>query len=160
MSGAEVAVTGVPPRVAERLGQLVAQAGGELTAADVLADAAAVTSALHNYFEWDDTTAARAYRMVQAALLIRRVRVTVIPADESEPVTVRAYVSRSEVGEAGGSSAGAYLPVQSVSGQTAREVAYAETMRRDLLRLRARYQNVEAFWPIAREVFALDSEAG
>lgn len=153
MSGAEVAVTGVPPTVAARLGQLVAQASGELTQADVLADAAAVASPLHDYFEWDDTAAAHAHRMAQAALLIRRVRVTVIPADESEPVTVRAYIARSEVGEAGGSSAGAYLPVQSVSGQTAREVAYAGTMRRDLLRLRAKYQNCEAFWPIAREVF-------
>jgi hypothetical protein len=46
-------------------------------------------SVLHNYFVWDDTKAANAYRMIQARHLIRRIEVKVI--NDGEPTNVRAY---------------------------------------------------------------------
>jgi hypothetical protein len=144
--------SGVPREVHEKLVDL-ADDGGELHAATIVEEARNPRSVLHPLFEWDNDAAAESYRMVQAARIIRRVRVTVIPADDSPPVTVRAYVARAEIGEGSG---GAYVPVESIAGHTAREAAFAETMRGDLLRLRAKYRSVSSFMSTAREVFGVD----
>ena len=48
---------------------------GELTPELVVAEAAKHDHPLHDRFEWDDTTAGQKYREVQAAKLIRSVRV-------------------------------------------------------------------------------------
>jgi hypothetical protein len=64
----------------------------------VLLHAADETSALHPFFEWDDTEAAREYRLIQARGLIR-MAVVVLPA-RNEPV--RAFVSLSTDRSCGG----------------------------------------------------------
>jgi hypothetical protein len=64
---------------------------GRLSPTDVLAEAAATDSPLHEFFEWNDTVAGEMYRLDQARTLIRRVKFEVI-VDE---VTVRSvrYIS-------------------------------------------------------------------
>lgn len=46
---------------------------------------------LHDRFEWDDTVAGEAYRRVQAAELIRSVKISYATSPESAPSSVRAF---------------------------------------------------------------------
>jgi len=64
-------------------------------------------SPLHHYFEWDDSVAGRAYRLQQAARLIRTVKIEVIV--ESKKVVTPLYVNSPKSSEVG-----RYLPVTTV----------------------------------------------
>jgi hypothetical protein len=64
---------------------------GVLRPEDVVEFARNPKSELHRHFEWNDTEAAAAYRLVQARQIIR-VRVTLLDTGDGEE-TVRAYVS-------------------------------------------------------------------
>jgi hypothetical protein len=64
---------------------------GVLRPEDVVEYARDPKSELHQQFEWNDTEAAAAYRLVQARQIIR-VRVTLLDTGDGEE-TVRAYVS-------------------------------------------------------------------
>jgi hypothetical protein len=76
--------------IQERLAVLYAR-DGRLTPEQVVRDAKSLTSPLHDYFQWDDTKAALAWRTQQARVLIRSVAlrrsidVTVLPT----PVYIR-----------------------------------------------------------------------
>lgn len=63
----------------------------ELTAQQVLEDAAREDSPLHDYFTWDDTEAARKYREWQARHLINHIQVRVVRVGDEKPV--RAFVN-------------------------------------------------------------------
>ena len=81
-----------PAAVVVALEKLARKAGGVLTPDTVLRAASSPRSPLHGYFTWDDTEAARAWRLHQARNLIASVRVQMIgPAAPQEPV--RAWVS-------------------------------------------------------------------
>ncbi len=66
--------------------------GGKLTPELVLDDARSESSPIHRLFEWDDTAAAHNFRLLQAAELIRRVKVRV-RISETETRSVRAFVN-------------------------------------------------------------------
>lgn len=61
--------------IANRLAQLERDGGGRLTPEAVVEDAKDEKSPLHRHFEWDDSEAARKYRLGQARDLIRRVKI-------------------------------------------------------------------------------------
>lgn len=73
--------------------------GGILQVDAVLQEAKDKSSPLHNHFEWDDSVAAEAHRRYQARVLIQRCKITIV---ETEPTTVRAFVSLQSDREAGG----------------------------------------------------------
>lgn len=50
---------------------------GKLTASGILAEAKNKTSALHSFFEWDDTKAASKFRLWQARVMIKRANVSI-----------------------------------------------------------------------------------
>lgn len=75
--------------VAERLGRLE-QENGNLREQDVVDDARDPASPLHDFFEWDDDVAAQQYRLSQARLLIRRVKIQVTVHEV--PMDVARYV--------------------------------------------------------------------
>lgn len=56
--------------VGERLVKLTKEHGGEIKPKDVVDDARPMTSPLHKHFDWDDSTAAEKYRIVQARHLM------------------------------------------------------------------------------------------
>ena len=74
------------------------EGGGFLNPSKVVDYARDPATALHEYFEWDDTEAAHRYRLAQARALIR-VAVIVGPTTAE---TVRAYVSLSSDRRANG----------------------------------------------------------
>lgn len=88
-TGTDIELSGIAPAAIEAVQRL----GDEVTPAAVLDAARPVTSPLHAYFTWDDAEAAEGFRLVQAAALIRRIRVQVVHATPDGPraVTVRAY---------------------------------------------------------------------
>lgn len=73
--------------------------GGTITPELILEDAKRKRSPLHAFFCWDDTAAAREYRRIQAATLIRRIKVT-YHASEERVVRVRAFVNVTEPDDA------------------------------------------------------------
>ena len=150
-----VKVSGVNQDVAQRLRALYVAAGNDLREQDVLNDARSKKSPLHSYFEWDDSKAAEAHRLEQAAALIRRVKVEVIVAEDKPPIKVRAYISRSELAaSATPSEPGSYVAIEQIAGQTAHEAQLRESMQRDLERMRRKYTNTDMFLELAQEVFA------
>lgn len=84
--------SGLPKKAIQELRVLYKSKKGMLTPEDVLQRARVRSSALHSYFEWDDTEAARKYRLEQARGVIRTVRVHIERVDVPE-IKVRAYVS-------------------------------------------------------------------
>jgi hypothetical protein len=80
-----------PLAVGKHLELLRQQCKGELTPADVLADARHNNSPLHTYFEWDDSAAAEQYRLKQARGLIRAV-VAIYVEPEKPASRVKAFV--------------------------------------------------------------------
>lgn len=128
------------------------QQHGHLPPEVVVAAAQAPASPIHRAFEWDDTKAADAYRLAQAAQLIRAV---VIEMDATHaPVVVRAFVSVT-----GDDTARTYQGIQ--------EVLRHDAMRDELLRaagrelgawrrkyevlaeLSAVFEAIDAQWPSA-----------
>ena len=68
------------------------EAHGELTPEIVVDEARLESSPIHGRFEWDDSVAAERYRQVQAAHLIRSVRVG-YETDSGREVGVRAFLA-------------------------------------------------------------------
>jgi len=74
------------------LQKICATNGGLLRPADVVEFARDPTTALHTRFEWDDTVAPWAYRLIQAQDIIRHVKVT-IPKRTGGMAKVRVFVN-------------------------------------------------------------------
>jgi hypothetical protein len=70
----EETIVGPADEYAEMI-DLVTELGGRVTAEQVLARASDPTSTFHKHFVWDDTEAARRYRLQQAGGLLRKFKV-------------------------------------------------------------------------------------
>jgi len=86
--------------IAARLEKIAKLNGGRVTPDAVLADAQNAKSPLHDQFEWDDTVAARQYRLQQARELIRSVKVEI--TTNTKTVSTVRYVRDPSAGEAQG----------------------------------------------------------
>lgn len=84
--GAEVAITGVAPEVAEAIREVYDRTGGRDFAAGILLVAEHPDSPLHPMFDWDDTEAARKWRLTQAEGLVRRVKVSIVTSEDKPPI--------------------------------------------------------------------------
>lgn len=109
--------------VGERL-ESIRQANSLLTPSVVLADAENDSSPLHPFFEWDDTTAARKYRVNQAGHLIRSVQVTFsdLPAEPSRQVEIAGIENQSQADQ---SPVRAFVSIRSDEG----DFSYVGTMQ-------------------------------
>lgn len=110
--------------VAEALRQLERD-NGRLDPQDVIEAAKNPKSPLHSHFEWDDSAAAAKYRLDQARVLIRSVKIEV--TEREVPLSVVAYVHDPDV-DAGTSG---YRSVVSLRSEedTARAVLIDEMKR-------------------------------
>lgn len=71
--------------VGETLARISHQNDGVIAARDVVAEARAAHSPLHEFFTWDDTAAAREHRLHQAKKLVKAVVVQVPDSDVELP---------------------------------------------------------------------------
>ena len=92
--------------ITKELRRLTEKYGGKIHPRDVVNEARADNSPLHNSFEWDDAKAGEAYRIEQARGIIQ-LSVTVLPNTNAP---IRAFVSLSTDRITGGG----YTPVESV----------------------------------------------
>jgi hypothetical protein len=120
--------------------------GGRLSPALVLDHARDPASPLHDEFEWDDSAAAEAFRLVQASALIRSVRIRVI-TESTDPTRVSISVQRGLVSlpSLRGSEEGSYVPITKVKDTTELE----QEVLMQLERLRKKYaglQQLQEVW--------------
>ena len=117
---------------------------GTLTPDLVVTLAADPDHELHPRFEWDDSEAARRYRLVQASGLIRSVTVNIDRGEDRGPVRVRAFVADHELGVGPAPDAdepatvGAYRPVQEVITSDVLRTAWFRALARDWQALKRR----------------------
>ena len=114
---------------------------GALTPALVVAQAEREDHPLHHRFTWDDSLAARRWRLFQASKLIRSVEVVIEASDTSGPIRVRAFVAQHELsrGEADDDgTTGEYLPVEQVAASDVLRSAWFAALERDWQRLKRR----------------------
>ena len=76
----------------EELERLQGAYGGQLTSTQIVSEASADESPLHDFFEWDDDAAAEKYRMWQARHLMGSVKV-LVEITQNEQSEVRAFVN-------------------------------------------------------------------
>ncbi len=84
----------------EALKEIAKRDGGKLRPQAVVDAARDEDSPLHNAFCWDDTEAARLYRLDQAQRLIRRFKI-VIEEPKGKPIEVPVFISVSTDREGG-----------------------------------------------------------
>ena len=77
------------------INRLAKKGKGRITPAELVAAARDESSPLHDYFEWDDGTAAEKYREMQARVMLRACSVKVVI--ENRRVSVPAYVRDPDV---------------------------------------------------------------
>lgn len=87
---------------------------GVLTPEAVLKNAESERSPIHDYFTWDNDEAAQKLRLIEAATLIRSVKVNVEMRDQDEPIKARAFVNvaSTELEDGGKAIAGVYVPLK------------------------------------------------
>jgi len=113
---------------------------GALTPEAVVREATKLRSPLHNWFEWDDTEAARQYRLEQARDLIRAVTVTFIGGDDGEERTVRAFVHLGDPT--------IYESTVNVLGDVEKRAILLGRMRADFETFRRRYRDMQELVPV------------
>lgn len=131
--------------------------GGTLTPEQVLAAAKPKSSPLHQHFQWDDTEAAKQYRLIQAGQLIRRVRITYAPTENKE-FRVRAFVNVTpETTTEDENPRGHYVPFHTAIAVPSYREQLLANARRDAETFKAKYSTLEEVLPIIQ---AIDSIAG
>jgi len=113
---------------------------GVLTPGIVVSEAANPEHPLHARFEWDDTQAAERWRLNQAQALIRSVNVQ-IETTEQRIISVRAYISKSEMGrgdDTDNPETGIYVDVHEVVASDVMRTAWFRALAKDWQRLKAK----------------------
>lgn len=127
--------------LAEILQRIYEDNGHELTPAAVVEASRPVDAPLHHRFEWDDSIAGEKYREVQAAQIIRSVKVTRITDTERGPVQVRAFLALGETSD-DPTSAWTYVALDDLSADATAQIL--AQMEKDLSAIRRKYRNHKA----------------
>lgn len=122
---------------------------GVLTPAMVVEAARPARSPLHSHFEWDNKVAGEKYRLVQAGILIRKVKVQVL--DETSPLTrVRGFHSVTETGDDEEPST-SYVPHDIVAADPVLTALVLRAMKRRWLEMKRTYEHHVEFWEMVRD---------
>lgn len=114
---------------------------GVLTADVVVQEATDPDHPLHHRFQWDDTEAARSWRLSQASELIRSVRIKYAERSDGSPKDLRAFVAVREP-EA---SKAYYKPVEEVAADPFTSALVLRQMEREWKSFRRRYEHLAEF---------------
>ena len=83
----------VQAEVAGKEIERIIERDGGVTPEGLLKEAESADSPLHDCFEWNDTVAARMWRLEQASYVLRSIEVVIEKAEDAEPVKVRMFHS-------------------------------------------------------------------
>ena len=128
---------------------------GKLTPANVVEEAKNPKHPLHTFFCWDDTVAARKYREIQAAHIIRECKCVVMDS-ENAPQKVRVFHHVDQPAEAESEEAeGSYVTIDDVVSND----AYMEQVKADCRRdLEAFVRKYRSFEHLSKTVEAIDRQ--
>lgn len=112
-----------------------------LTSETLVAAATPEDHPLHDRFEWDDSIAGHQFRLVQAAELIRSVKVTYGKDTEGRAKTVRAFSSVY----AEGSPVRAYVPTEEAMADPFLREMLLRECRREWARFEGKYSGLVEF---------------
>lgn len=115
---------------------------GELTPELVVDEARPKTSELHHRFEWDDEIAGEAYRRVQAAELIRSVKVVFSDASTGERKSIRAFHSCRAAGDA---DRGGYAPTDEIIADDLSLRILRQEFAREIADLKRKYGHLDDY---------------
>lgn len=116
--------------------------GHELTPAAVVEASRPDDAPLHHRFEWDDSIAGERFREVQAAQIIRSVKVTRITDTERGPVQVRAFLALGETTDDDLAAPWTYVALDDLSADATAQIL--AQMEKDLSAIRRKYRNHKA----------------
>lgn len=118
----------------------LAQRYGSITPEIVLKDAQRKSSPLHNHFQWNDTAAARQFRLIQASELIRRIKVEYVCSD-NRTVRVRAFhnVADEDADESDSNPRGIYVPLETALSVESYKDQLLEKCKRDMKAFQVKY---------------------
>lgn len=132
-------------KVHEELLAIRAANGGDLTPQAVVDEARPESHPLHNRFEWDDTLAGEAYRRVQAAQLIRSVKVVYAETPEGEERKVRAWSSLNAAVEP---ETRGYAPTEELVQDEFARKSLLRQLEREIKTLQRKYGHLKEFGEI------------
>lgn len=131
---------------------------GELTPGAVVEAARPDDHPLHGQFEWDDSVAGAAFRCVQAAQMIRSVKIIVErQAGSDEEHKVRAWLPARYAGDSD-ATPGSYLPTTAIEAPESRAFLLRQ-MRREAEAFRRRYSHLSEYWEFLDELTQARPEA-
>lgn len=128
----------------------VYQTRGELTPQVVVDEARPEGAPLHHRFEWDDSLAGEQYRLIQAARLIRSVRIEYTSPQSEEKKFIRAFSSLHESGEP---ERQGYAPTEEILENDVTRRILLRNMERDIATLKRRYGHLKEFAQMMRDQF-------
>lgn len=139
----------------------LATEAGRLEPHDVVERARDENSPLHSFFTWNDDEAAEKYRLMQAGVLIRRIKITIIRPDAKVPgelavEQVRSFQSPETERKhgKGPSKGGSYIPSSKIAKDPDLRRALIATVWKELAAVRKRYAEVselQAVWDAIEE---------
>lgn len=122
----------------------------ELTPEQVVTEATPTDHPLHDRFEWNDAVAGHEYRKVQAAELIRSVKIVYRETPAGEPVRVRAFVS-TQMSE---TKSQAYHPTEKVLSDDFTRKLLLQNCQREIDALTRKYGHLAEFAEMMRGAVA------
>jgi len=139
-------IDGEQEAIQHELEQIAERNNGYLSPALVVEAAKDPANPLHDRFLWDDTEAARRFRLVQAGMLLRRIKVVVMrPALDSEPSVPRTVKvirgTQSNPQRRGKGCASFALTARIMADAEARQ-ALVQDVIKELRAIRQRYQEI------------------
>lgn len=130
-----------PQKIGEALEAIAQKSGGRLIPAAIVDAARERRHILHKHFEWDDATAAEAYRLDQARSIVRCIHVD---DAETESGRARAFMS---IHDKEGTSYRSLTEIMGNADLQAKVLAQAE---RDLISFENRYRDLSDVCELVR----------
>lgn len=135
------------PLIDKHLRSLEKLHGQRVTPAIVVDDASDPDSPLHRYFQWDDTEAAKQWRLQQARLLINHILVSV-RTPSGDTVDTKAWHSVRITDADDETTERAYVSMSTVDSSPELREQVIATAKRELSYWQIRYRQYVELWPI------------
>lgn len=117
---------------------------GSLTPEIVVEESTPKTAPLHHRFEWNNASAGTAYRRIQAAQIIRSVKVQRLTEDEVPQRDLRGFIHVPKTaGE--DESLGEYVPAAEVAADPVLDAVVQMVMRREIAAMSRRYRTYQEY---------------
>lgn len=117
----------------------------------VVQEAQSKTSALHNFFEWDDSAAAAQHRLWQARKLIQSVSVVIVGETDATPI--RAFVNlRPDEEEEGSLLEQSYVGMRAVQNNPGFQKQVLHYAYTQLVQWKARFGHIKDFLAVSQAI--------